>query len=50
MQVSILSVISLAVTADKYLASKNHTKLKEPFPANQAVAEVRKHLHNNMEL
>ena len=50
MQVSILSVISLAVTADKYLASKKHIKLKELFPANQAVAEVRNHLHNNMEL
>jgi hypothetical protein len=47
---SILSVLSLAVTADKYLVSKKHTKLKELFPANQAVAEVRNHLHNNMEL
>lgn len=50
MQVSILSVISLVVTADKYLTSKKHIKLKELFQANQAVAEVRNHLHNNMEL
>lgn len=47
MQESIISVLSLAVTADKEdLASRKQAKLN----ANQAVAQVRNHLHDNMEL